>query len=131
MNATKKRSHMNAPLSLILASVFVIHPFFMHRIVFRFPDIGVFLMFFIGVSMMLASMWLYIGFSEHRFFSNWEKRFTRFASFKNQVDRELKNAGVFEAPSSKYSSAKFQRIDPYVLTLFKTGPALLLIALLM
>lgn len=96
MNATKNvfkvmilSSFILAPLSLMLASVFVIHPFFMHRILFRFPDVGVFLMFFIGVSMMLASMWLYIGFREHRFFSNWDKRFTRFTLLKNQVDREL------------------------------------------
>ncbi|HXX97138.1 MAG TPA: hypothetical protein VEL11_08495 [Candidatus Bathyarchaeia archaeon] len=78
-----------APLSLMLASVFVIHPFFMHRILFRFPDIGAFLLFFIGVSIMLASMWLYIGLSEQRFFSKWDKRFARFTSLKNQVDKEL------------------------------------------
>src|SRR5437660_6141758 len=61
-------SFILAPLSLMLAGVLVIHPFFMHRIWFRFPDIGVFLLFFIGVSIMLASMWLYIGLSEQRFF---------------------------------------------------------------
>jgi hypothetical protein len=96
MNATRNvfkvmilSSFILAPLSLMLASVFVIHPFFMHRILFRFPDVGVFLLFFIGVSIMLASMWLYIGLSEQRFFSNWDKRFSRFTSLKNQVDKEL------------------------------------------
>ena len=78
-----------APLSLMLAGVLVIHPFFMHRILFRFPDIGVFLLFFIGVSIMLASMWLYIGLSEQRFFSNWDKKFSRYTSLKNQLDKEL------------------------------------------
>lgn len=96
MNATRNvfkimilSSLILAPLSLMLASVFVIHPFFMHRILFRFPDVGVFLLFFIGVLMMLASMWLYIGLSEHRFFSNWDKRFSRFTSLKNKIDKEL------------------------------------------
>lgn len=96
MNATRNvfkimilSSFILAPLSLMLASVFVIHPFFMHRILFRFPDVGVFLLFFIGVLMMLASMWLYIGLSEHRFFSNWDKRFSRFTSLKNKIDKEL------------------------------------------
>ncbi|MGB8937937.1 MAG: hypothetical protein WCC17_22840 [Candidatus Nitrosopolaris sp.] len=96
MNATRNvfkvmilSSFVLAPLSLMLASVFVIHPYFMHRILFRFPDIGIFLLFFIGVSIMLASMWLYIGLSEQRFFSNWDKRFGRFTSLKNQVDKEL------------------------------------------
>lgn len=96
MNATRNvfkimilSSFILAPLSLMLASVFVIHPFFMHRILFRFPDVGVFLLFFIGVLMMLASMWLYIGLSEHRFFSNWDKRFSRFTLLKNKIDKEL------------------------------------------
>jgi hypothetical protein len=79
-----------APLSLMLASVFVIHPFFMNRILYRFPDVGVFLLFFIGVSIMLASMWLYIGLSEQRFFSNWDKKFSRYISLKNQLDKELR-----------------------------------------
>jgi nucleoside recognition membrane protein YjiH len=61
----------------------------MHRILFRFPDVGAFLLFFIGVSIMLASMWLYIGLSEQRFFSKWDKRFAKFTSLKNQVDKEL------------------------------------------
>ena len=96
MNATRNvfkimilSSFILAPLSLMLASVFVIHPFFMHRILFKFPDVGAFLLFFIGVSITLASMWLYIGLSEQRFFSNWDKRFGRFTSLKNQVDKEL------------------------------------------
>ena len=82
-------SFILAPLSLMLAEVFVIHPFFMNRILFRIPDVGFFLLFFIGVSIMLASMWLYIGLSEQRFFSNWDKKFTRYTSLKNQLDKEL------------------------------------------
>ncbi|MGN6632557.1 MAG: hypothetical protein ACTHKP_10020 [Nitrososphaeraceae archaeon] len=82
-------SFVLAPLSLMLATVFVIHPFFMHRILFRFPDIGIFLLFFIGVSIMLASMWLFIGLSEQKFFSNWDRKFKRYTSLKNQLDKEL------------------------------------------
>ena len=79
-------SFILAPLSLMLV---VIHPFFMNRILHRFPDVGVFLLFFIGVSIMLASMWLYIGLSEQRFFSNWDKKFSKYTSLKNQLDKEL------------------------------------------
>ena len=82
-------SFILAPLSLMLATVFVIHPFFMHRLFFRFPDIGIFLLFFIGVSIMLASMWLFIGLSEQKFFSNWDRKFQRYSSLKNQLDKEL------------------------------------------
>jgi len=72
-------SFILAPLSLILAGVFVIHPFFMLRILFRIPEVGIFLLLFIGVSIMLASMWLFIGLSEQRFFSNWDKKYNRYA----------------------------------------------------
>jgi hypothetical protein len=82
-------SFILAPLSLMFAAVLVIHPFFIQRILFRFPDVGVFLLFFIGVSIMLASTWLYIGLSEQRFFSNWDKKFRRYTSLKNQLDKEL------------------------------------------
>ncbi len=82
-------SFILAPLSLILAGVFVIHPFFMHRILFRIPEVGIFLLLFIGVSIMLASMWLFIGLSEQRFFSNWDKKYNRYASLKKQLDKEL------------------------------------------
>ncbi|MGB6673668.1 MAG: hypothetical protein WBE34_14660 [Candidatus Nitrosopolaris sp.] len=82
-------SFILAPLSLILAGVFVIHPFFMHRILFRIPEVGIFLLFFIGVSIMLASMWLYIGLSEQRFFSNWNKKYNRYTSLKSHLDKEL------------------------------------------
>ena len=83
-------SFILAPLSLMFAPVLVIHPFFIQRILFRFPDVGVFLLFFIGVSIMLASMWLYIGLSEQRFFSNWDKKFSRYTSLKNQLDKETR-----------------------------------------
>jgi len=43
------------------------------------------------VTVMLASMWLYIGLSEQRFFSNWDKKFSKYMSLKKQVDRELGN----------------------------------------
>ena len=82
-------SFILAPLSLMFAAVLVIHPFFIQRILFRFPDVGVFLLFFIGVSIMLASMWLYIGLSEQRFFSNWDKKFSRYTLLKKQLDKEL------------------------------------------
>ena len=82
-------SFILAPLSLMLAGVLVIHPFFMHRILFRIPEVGIFLLLFIGVSITLASMWLFIGLSEQRFFSNWDKKYNRYASLKKQLDKEL------------------------------------------
>lgn len=84
-------SFILAPMSLILAGIIVIHPLFISRIMFRLPEVGLFLLLFTGVTVMLASMWLYIGLSEQRFFSSWDKKFSKYLSLKKQVDRELGN----------------------------------------
>ena len=81
-------SFILASVCLMLTAVLIIHPFLMPRIMVRFPQIGIFLMFFIGVSVILASIWLYMGLSERRFFSNWDNKFIRYKLLKNQLDKE-------------------------------------------
>jgi hypothetical protein len=45
-------------------------------------------LFFIVVSVILASIWLYMGLSEQRFFFNWNSKFIRYKFLKNQLDKE-------------------------------------------
>jgi hypothetical protein len=82
-------SFILAPLCLLLTAVFTIHPFLLHRILFKFPNLGIFLLFFIGVSVILASIWLYMGLSERSFFSNWENKYNRYKLLKRRLDKEL------------------------------------------
>ncbi|MGB8933662.1 MAG: hypothetical protein WCC17_00985 [Candidatus Nitrosopolaris sp.] len=82
-------SFILAPLCLMLTAVFTLHPFFLHRILFRFPHLGIFLLFFIGVSVILASIWLYMGLSERRFFSNWDSKYNRYKLLKRRLDKEF------------------------------------------
>lgn len=96
MNTTKNiftllilSSFILAPIALIVAAIFVLHPFFLYRILFRLPAVGGILLLFISVSVMLASVWLFIGASEQRFFSHWNKKFNRYVSKRKQVDSEL------------------------------------------
>jgi hypothetical protein len=96
MNTTKNiftllilSSFILAPIALIVAGIFVLHPFFLYRILFRLPAVGGILLLFISVSIMLASVWLFIGASEQRFFSHWNKKFNRYLSKRKQVDKEL------------------------------------------
>ncbi|HET7391122.1 MAG TPA: hypothetical protein VFJ51_09895 [Nitrososphaeraceae archaeon] len=96
MNTTKNiftllilSSFILAPIALIVAGIFVLHPFFLYRILFRLPAVGGMLLLFISVSIMLASVWLFIGASEQRFFSHWNKKFNRYVSKMKQVDKEL------------------------------------------
>jgi hypothetical protein len=82
-------SFILAPLCLMLTAVFLLHPFFLHRILFRFPHLGIFLLFFIAVSVILASIWLYMGLSERSFFSNWNNKYNRYKLMKSRLDKEL------------------------------------------
>jgi len=82
-------SFILAPLCLMLTAVFILHPFFLHRILFRFPHLGIFLMFFIAVSVILASIWLYMGLSERSFFSNWDDKYNRYKLLKSRLDKEF------------------------------------------
>ena len=82
-------SFILAPLCLMLTAVFILHPFFLHRILFRFPHLGIFLMFFIAVSVILASIWLYMGLSERSFFSNWNDKYNRYKLLKSRLDKEF------------------------------------------
>jgi hypothetical protein len=95
MNRTKSvfklmiiSSFILSPVSLMLTAVFMVRPSFMHRILFRLSAVGIFLMFFIVVSVILASIWLYMGLSEQRFFFKWNNKFIRYKSLKNQLDKE-------------------------------------------
>jgi hypothetical protein len=82
-------SFILAPLCLMLTAVFVLHPFFLHRIMFRFPHLGIFLLFFIAVSVILASIWLYMGLSERSFFSNWNDKYDRYKLMKSRLEKEF------------------------------------------
>jgi hypothetical protein len=53
------------------------------------PDVALMLVIYTGISIILASIWLFIGIREQRFFSKWNRKFMRFMSLKNQIDREL------------------------------------------
>jgi hypothetical protein len=83
-------SFVLAPLCLMLTAVFILHPFFLHRILFRFPNLGIFLIFFIAVSVILASIWLYMGLSERSFFSNWNNKYNRYKLLKSRLDNEFR-----------------------------------------
>lgn len=96
MNTTKNiftllilSSFILAPIALIVAGILVLHPFFLYRILYRLPTVGGILLLFISVSIMLSSIWLFIGASEQKFFSQWNKKFSRYKSKRKQVDKEL------------------------------------------
>lgn len=82
-------SFILAPLALIVAGVFIGYPRFLFLLLERVPQVGAILLIFLTISVVLASVWLAIGIKERRFFSAWNKRFGRFMSLKDKIDREL------------------------------------------
>jgi hypothetical protein len=84
-------SFILAPLALIVAAVITLHPGFLALLMRRLPSIGLMIIIFIGITVILASVWLYIGLMERSFFSEWNKRFSRFISLKERIDRELED----------------------------------------
>lgn len=82
-------SFIIAPLALIVAAVFTFHPRFLFFLLERVPQAGTILIVFIVITVVLASVWLAIGIKERRFFSSWNRRFGRFMSLKERIDREL------------------------------------------
>ncbi len=78
-----------------MAAVVAGHPRFLGFLLHRHPDIGLILLFTI-VSVILASIWLYIGFKERLFFAAWDMKFRRYISLKEQIDRELREGSKEE-----------------------------------
>ncbi|MEE8132048.1 MAG: hypothetical protein V3T40_00545 [Nitrososphaerales archaeon] len=74
-----------APTALTLATVFIAHLCFMRVLMNRLPDQGFIILAYAVISIILASIWLFIGIKEQRFLSRWNKRFSRFISLKNQI----------------------------------------------
>jgi hypothetical protein len=58
---------------------------YMHQVL----DISTIIIIFAVVSIVLSSIWLFIGIKEYSFFSKWNKKFARFMSLKDKVDKDL------------------------------------------
>jgi small-conductance mechanosensitive channel len=82
-------SFILAPLALIVAAVFIGYPRFLFFLLQRIPELGAIIIIFLAISVILASVWLAIGIKERRFFCAWNKRFNRFMSLKDKIDKEL------------------------------------------
>lgn len=82
-------SFIIAPLALIIVGIFTLHPRFLGFLLKSVPQVGTILIVFVVVTVILASVWLAIGIKERMFFASWNKRFGRFMSLKEKIDREL------------------------------------------
>ena len=82
-------SFIIAPLALIVAAVFTFNPRFLFFLLDRVPQVGAILIVFVTITVILASLWLALGIKERRFFASWNKRFSRFMSLKDKIDKEL------------------------------------------
>jgi hypothetical protein len=84
-------SFILAPLALVVAGIFVLHPRLLVFMLERVPQVGTIIIVFVTISVLLASIWLAIGIKERAFFSAWNRRFNRFASLREKIDKELED----------------------------------------
>jgi len=94
-------SFILAPIALIVAAVITLHPGFLAVLMNRLPGIAMMIIAFIPITVILASIWLYIGLRERMFFSAWNDRFGRFMSLKERIDRELESGAIDGTKESK------------------------------
>jgi hypothetical protein len=77
------------PLSLIVAAIFALHPRLLFFMLQRSPEVGGIIVLFLTLTVVLAAIWLGIGIRERAFFAAWNKRFGRFMSLRQRIDKEL------------------------------------------
>ncbi len=94
-------SFILAPVALIVAAVITLHPGFLAVLMNRLPGIAMMMIAFIAITVILASIWLYIGLRERMFFSEWNDRFGRFMSLKERIDKELDEGATDKTKEGK------------------------------
>jgi hypothetical protein len=77
------------PLSLIVAGVFALHPRLLFFLLQREPQLGGIVILFLTLTVVLSAICLGIGIRERSFFMAWNKRFGRFMSLRERIDKEL------------------------------------------
>lgn len=78
-----------APIAIIVAAFFLLHPGFLRLLLLRDPFVGSVFLLYVALTAVLSAVWLVVGWREHRFLSRWNDRFKRFVSLKEQIDQEL------------------------------------------
>lgn len=108
LNTTKKlftflivSAFILGPLSLIVAAVFALHPRLLFNMLRHAPEMAGVIILFLTLTVVLAAIWLGIGIRERAFFAAWNKRFGRFMSLRQRIDKELSD-GAF--PDDKKSN---------------------------
>ncbi len=86
-----------APIAIIMGGLLLGHPHFSlgniqlqaQKNTQRLAVIVLIATIFVIISIILAGIWLFIGIKEYTFFSHWNKRFRRYMSLKDKIDKEL------------------------------------------
>ena len=78
-----------APIAIIMATVFIARPNFLHWLLNINPFFGVIFLIYIILVLILSSIWLFVGLREYRFLSKWNERFKKYMSLKDRVDKEI------------------------------------------
>ncbi|MBS7626925.1 hypothetical protein KEJ51_07840 [Candidatus Bathyarchaeota archaeon] len=83
-------SILAAPVSILFTLFLLLHRRLL-AFIFRFdPLLGTFAIVYFIIILVVSLLWLTVGIKEFRFLSEWNSRFRRYFSLKEQLDRELR-----------------------------------------
>jgi hypothetical protein len=86
-----------APISIIFTFYLLLHRKLIAYIFIRDPRLGVLATAYYAIIIIVSLLWLIVGIKEYKFLSKWNRRFRKYFSLKEQLDRELRKE--FEDPA--------------------------------
>ncbi len=89
-----------APIAMVVGGFLLAHPRFnivrfmaeapgAPETFHRLPFVAVLATILISISIIIAGIWLFIGIKEYGFYSKWNKRFRKYESLRDKIDKEL------------------------------------------
>ena len=83
-------SIFTAPISILFTFYLLLHRKLIAFIFMRDPRLGVLAIAYYFIIIIVSFLWLIVGIKEYKFLSKWNKRFRKYFSLKEQLDRELR-----------------------------------------
>ena len=83
-------SIFTAPISILFTFYLLLHRKLIAYIFLRDPRLGVLATAYFALIIIVSLLWLIVGIKEYKFLSKWNRRFRKYFSLKEQLDRELR-----------------------------------------
>jgi hypothetical protein len=83
-------SIFTSPIFILFTFYLLLHRKLIAYIFMRDPRLGVLATAYFAIIIIVSLLWLIVGIKEYKFLSKWNRRFRKYFSLKEQLDRELR-----------------------------------------